>query len=375
MSRGAFEGNLATLFSGLGILLFIKAVNNKKLLLMLLSSFFLILSMDTFNSHRVFVPLITAALLVIYRRELLNQKRGLLVFLVSCFLFLLPLFPYALTAESRLRFQEVSWANDLDPIVLANQRIAVDGESFWAKIIHNRRLVWAGEFLKHYTDHFKGGFLFLEGDVNERLSTRKVGVMYLIDLPFLLAGGYYLLRSRSRAAAVIFTWLLLAPVPAALARETPHALRSLNILPVPQIITAVGLLKLFKLLNFKILSLAVVFLYLASVVWYLGDYYLKYPQRSAASWQYGYKQMVAKVRELQDRYPCVSVTEAAGRPYIYFLLYNQYPPEKYWQTRQAFRDRFGFWSVRFFDKYYFGTNPGNCLRVDYVNNEFVISGI
>jgi hypothetical protein len=166
--------------------------------------------------------------------------------------------------------------------------------------------------------------------------------------------------------------MLLAPIPAALARETPHALRALNILPIPQIIVAIGLV---KLLNFKPLTFVVIFLYLVSSVWYLGDYYFDYPARSAGSWQYGYKQIVEEVKKVENDYPCVSVTEDAGRPYIYFLLYNQYPPEKYRQTRVASRDWFGFWTVHSFDNYYFGTNPGNCLKVDYVNHEFIISGI
>lgn len=371
MSRGAFEGNLATLFSGLGILFFIKAINHKKLFYFIFSSIFLILSMYTFNSHRVFVPLITIGLSLIYAKDLLSQKRNFLLFLISCFLFLLPLFPYFLTRESGLRFQEVSWANDLAPIELSNDRIAAD-DNILANIIHNRRVVWAGEFLKHYTDHFKPDFLFFTGDINERLSTRNVGELYLIELPFLLAGLYYLIKQRNKVSAVILAWLLLAPIPAALARETPHALRSLNILPIPQIIIAVGLV---KLLNLKLLKYLVITLYLVSCILYLRDYYLEYPTRSAASWQYGYKEMVREVSRLEGQYPCVSVTEAAGRPYIYFLLYNKYSPEKYWATKNISRDWFGFWTVHSFDKYYFRSNPGNCLRVDYVDNKFTFSGI
>ncbi|MDO8515042.1 MAG: hypothetical protein Q7S14_00950, partial [bacterium] len=371
MSRGAFEGNLATLFSGLGILLFIKAINNKKLVLFIFSSLFLILSIYTFNSHRVFVPLITGALCLTYFKEIFSQKRNFLLFLVSCFLFLLPLVPYFMTSESRLRFQEVSWTNDLAPIELSNSRINTDNNSVFAKIIHNRRVIWAGEFLKHYTDHFKPDFLFFTGDINERLSTRKIGEMYLIELPFFLAGLYFLVRHRTKASAVIFAWLLLAPIPAALARETPHALRALNILPIPQIITAIGISQI-KNKKFLYLIFAIFFV---SCFLYLGDYYTKYSERSKNSWQYGYKQIVEEVKKVENQYPCVSITEDAGRPYIYFLLYNKYPPQKYWSNRVAERDWFGFWTVHSFDKYYFGTNPGNCLRVDYVNNEFVISGI
>ena len=155
MSRAAFEANLATLFSGAGILFFIFGVNRKKIIHYFLSSLFLILSMYTFNSHRVFVPFITFALSLIYFKELLAQKRNFILFLVSCFFFLLPLIPYFMTRESRLRFEETSWTKDLAPIELSNQRIFLDNNNIFANIIHNRRVSYAMQFLQHYRDNFK----------------------------------------------------------------------------------------------------------------------------------------------------------------------------------------------------------------------------
>ncbi len=376
MSRAAFEANFATLLSGTGILFFIKGVKSKFLWSYILASIFLILSMYTFNSHRLFIPLVIAALSLIFIKEIWREKKKYLLFVVCCLLFVAPLVPYFFTRESRLRFEETSWLKDLSPIEESNERITLDGNNLFAKIIHNRRVSYTLQFLKHYTDNFRFDFLFYKGDVNLRLGTGAVGEMYLLELPFFLAGLYFLIRNKSKASAVVFAWLLLAPIPAALARETPHALRTLNILPIPQIITAYGI---FKLLNppagrhgFKLLNIIVFSLYLVSCILYLRDYYLDYPARSAAYWQFGYKDMVNRVKSVEDKYPCVSITEAAGRPYIYFLLYNQYPPEKYWATRRVSRDWFGFWDVHSFDKYYFGQNPGHCLNVDYTNNKFVI---
>ncbi len=372
MSRAAFEGNLATLFSGLGILFFLIAVRTKSVPRYLLSSLFFAAAMYTFNSHRVFVPLIITALGLIYLKDILNQKRKLIVFGLALIFLLAPLFPYLTTKESRLRFEEVSWTKDLTPIELSNRRIETDGNTLLAKIIHNRRVIWGQEFLKHYFDHFKADFLFISGDINERLSTRTVGVLYLIELPFLLIGLYFLIKNKSKTAAILFAWLILSPVPAAMARETPHALRFLNVLPVFQIITAVGIGLALKI---KYLKFIIPALYLLSFSYYIFDYYNFYPTRSAGYWQYGYKEAVKEVSRLEDQYPCVWVTEDAGRPYIYFLLYNKYPPEKYWANRNVSRDWFGFWTVHNFDKYYFGTNPGTCLKVNYVDNKFIITDL
>jgi 4-amino-4-deoxy-L-arabinose transferase-like glycosyltransferase len=371
MSRGAFEANLATLFSGAGILFFLLAIRKKSILNFALCAFCFAVSMYTFNSHRVFVPLMVGALVLIFSKYFWANKKNFLLFSFCLLLFIMPLAPYLMTRESRLRFEETSWLNDLAPIELSNQRIADDGNIFWSKIIHNRRVVYSLEFLKHYLDHFNPSYLFFTGDVNPRLSTQSVGELYLIELPFLLAGIFFLIKQKGKISLVLFCWALLAPIPAAFARETPHALRTLNILPAPQIIVAFGVWKVIGLLReFRFigafLKLTIV-LYLAFCILYLRDYYFSYPKEYAMSWQYGYKQMVEFVAENKDKYDKIKVTGYYGRPYIYSLLYNQYLPEKYWQTRIIDRDWYGFWYVHGFDKYVFDdTIPvlGKVLYVD-----------
>ncbi len=364
-SRGAFEANLATLFSGLGVYLFLRAVRSQKSIFILLSSIFFVLAMYTFNSHRIFVPLMIVALVIIFRQEILAQKKKFLVFITALILLLLPLFGYTTTREARLRFDEVSWTKDLAPVELSNTRIAADGNTILSKIVHNRRIVYTLSFLKHYTDNFRFDFLFFTGDVNPRLSIQTIGEMYLLELPFLLAGIFYLVKRRDRASAILFSWALLAPIPAAFARETPHALRILNILPVPQIIVAFGIFNLLKNAR-KFLLIPVILLYLISCILYLGNYFHVYPVKYASFWQYGYKQVVEYVAVNQWRYDHVSVTGLYGRPYIYFLFYQKYSPEKFWQTKIADRDWFGFWSIYGFDKLVFGDQEGKAGKWLYV---------
>ncbi len=360
-SHAAFEANLATLFSGLGIYLFLTAVRRSSIWRFVLSAIFLAVAMYAFNSHRVFVPLITVALTAIFYRELLTQWKKFLVFLVLLGVLLFPLARFATTREAQLRFTEVAWINDLAPIATANDRVARDSGVWWSKILHNRRVVFAQEFLSHYTDNFKASFLFYSGDQNQRLSIQSFGEMYWLDLPFLLVGLYFLWRTgRQKSTLVVLAWLLLAPIPAALARETPHALRTLNLLPIPQMIIAVGLVQ------FRRWRTPLVILYGLFALLYFRDYFTLYPVKNALAWQYGYKQTVEYVATVADRYPCVSVTQAYGRPYIYFLFYNRYDPSKYWGQRQVERDWYGFWTVHSFGKYYFGNAPSpkdGCLFV------------
>jgi hypothetical protein len=280
-----------------------------------------------------------------------------------------------LSKEGRLRFNEVAWINDLSIVEKANTNIAAANNAPWARVIYNRRVLYAGEFIKHYSDHYRFDFLFQTGDINPRLSTRAIGEMYLWDLPLLLAGLFFLLKRRDKMAALVFAWILLAPIPAATARETPHALRILNVLPIPQIISALGLLYIWRLLGrLKApIALAMAVMVVLQICSYLQNYYLVYPVKYSSDWQYGYKQMVQSVAGVQGNYDHIWVTGKYGRPYVYFLFYNQYSPEKYWANRQVSRDQFGFWSVASFDKYQFTApaQPGKWLFVGDPSQEKV----
>lgn len=345
-SRAAFEANLATFFSGLGILLFLRGRYK-------ISALSFAAAMYTFNSHRIFVPVMMAALCLIFVKSLLAQKKKFLFFVLVFAISLLPLIPHLLSREGRLRFYEVTWLNDTALVEMANHRIAADGGTWWAKIIHNRRVDFSFEFLKHYLDHFRPEFLFFSGDVNPRLSIQTVGEMYYLDLPLLLLAVFFLVKQHTKTRALLFSWILLSPIPAAFARETPHALRILQILPAPQILVALGLTQLTVV--FKKFTPAVVFISGLFFAAYLHDYYIHYPIVYASDWQYGYKQMVESVSQIQGKYDHVSVTGTYGRPYIYFLFYQKYPPQKYFLTRSVDRDWYGFWYVHRFDKYVFDT--------------------
>jgi len=368
-SRAAYEANLATLFSGMGLWLFLRGwrLNNWKSLFFSAVSF--AASMYTFNTHRVFVPMLLVALAIIFIKQIWQAKKLFLLFTISFLLLVLPMVPHLMSAEGKLRFQEVAWVNDLAPIQQANKRILIDKNDWSGKIIHNRRMVYLFQFLEHYFDFYNPKFLFATGDVNPRLSVQSVGELYLIDLPFILFGIYFLVSKRSLGSLVILVWLVLAPIPGALARETPHALRVLNILPLPQIVMGMGVIQIYTVFKRKrniLFGLGVATIYCLSLVLYLADYYHFYRTFYASEWQYGYKQMINLVQKNEKRYEKISVTENYGRPYIYFLFYNSYSPQKYWATRKVERDWYGFWYVRSFDKYQFGNDILKSNNVLYV---------
>lgn len=356
LSRGAFEAHLAGLFNAVAILFFIKFIKDKGYFLAA-STFFFILSFYTFNANRIIAPLLLIIFSISFlKSRIINEKKWLILSLIVSILLISPSLNFMLSRDSKVRFQEVSIFTNLKPLETANDRISLHNNSLLGRVLHNRRVEYARDFLIHFTDHFRADFLFFSGDINPRLSTRNIGLIYLVFMPFFIAGIFFIVRYFPRSAWLFVIWVTVSILPTAVSKETPHALRTASIMPVYEIITACGLYfssKYIKLNKSWIAGLITIF-FTFNIFYYLHDYYVHYPLHWATQWQYGYKQAVQSISKIENYYDHIVVTESLGRPYIYFLFYQKWNPRDYLQERDASRDWFGFWTVRGFGKYKFG---------------------
>ncbi len=370
ISRVAYEANVALFLILLGVYLFFHALENqsRKTLLLTLAGLSFVLTFYTFNSNRVFTPLLVALLAILYRKQLFPTQKAIRQVLVATLIglaVLLPLLPHLASSEGRLRYKEVNIFSDAKPVEVSNQRISRLGDTWWANILNNRRIIYAQNWFDGYFRHFSGKFLFISGDVNPRFSLQDVGELYLIELPFLII-GLYLFASRHKTEHLfVLGWMLLAPIPAAFARETPHALRTLNILPTFQILEAYAFIyvvyrlykyqfKQIRLPAISVIALTVLFLFF-NMYYYLHNYYVHYPRWTSQEWQYGYKQVINEVAKVQDQYDRIIITDGLGRPYIETAFYLKYPPAQFQKERRQHTDAtgFGFVEVDGFNKYEF----------------------
>src|SRR3989344_1451935 len=231
LSRAAFEANVASFFSLLGIYSFIKfALGSRQWIVYSAASF--LVALYTFTGQRLFVPLILITLAIQFRKEILKNLPLVLVVAIVSATLAWPMIRFSTqTIEGRLRFNEVTIFKDLKPINDSIVYREEDNFKVWSNLIHNRRFFYLHEYLTHYFDAFNPVFLFIRGDVNPRLSIQKIGELYLFDLIFVIAGTYFLLLKRFKFSFLILGWLLISPLGPATARETPHALRMAHILP------------------------------------------------------------------------------------------------------------------------------------------------
>ena len=350
LSRVAFEANLAAFFNLAGIYFFIKG--KKSGLYILFSALFFLFSFYTFNANRIIAPLIYLMLsLIFFRSTIVNIKWHTLSIMV-CLILLIPSIDFLKSQNSKLRFQEVSIFNNLSPIILSNQRMAVDGNSFLSGLIHNRRFLYFKDYLKHFSDNFSGRFLFTHGDVNPRLSVQGMGQLYFLDLPFFVVGLIYLIFKRDKITFLIFFWMLLSVTAAGTARETPHALRIASILPAYQIIIAIGLYqfvlwikKIFSKNIYYSVTLVSCILYLFNFLYYLHLYHIHFPSNWSGEFQYGTREMVSYVNSIKPNYDRIFVSPEIGRPYIFFAFYTPILPAEFQKNSVALKDGFGFWNV------------------------------
>jgi 4-amino-4-deoxy-L-arabinose transferase-like glycosyltransferase len=368
LSRAAFEANVASFFLVLGVFLFLKGVQEKPYFL-IGSAVSFVSTFYTFNSSRIVVPLLVIILAIGFWKKLLVMKKYVSIAAIVGFLLLLPIIPFLLSSQASLRFKEVNIFTDSQVVETANQEIHNDGNAAFSKVLHNRRIAYGREFLKHYFDNMSPAFLFITGDENPKFSIQTIGQLFFWQLPFLvLLGGLYLFKKREGHWWIIPLWLLISIIPAATARETPHALRTETALPTWQILEAYGLVALGLLLQKKKLLWRNIFIGVVGVIslfnvsFFVHDYFVHYPTLFSGPWQYGYREAIRYANTEKDTYDHIYLTQSFGRPYIYTLFYTQYSPESFRKSAEIERDPFGFVHVLGFDKYRFGDNDSDTRK-------------
>jgi len=360
-SRGGWETNVATTFILLGFWFFLKGIKNQRLFLFSALSF--VFSMYTYHSARVVVPLLVFGLLIFYRKSLFNQLKWLFISGILGIIFLLPLVFSFLSKTAVSRFSGVGFLSDTGPLWRVNE---LRGEhQNWhapeAVLLHNKFLTYGLSFLENYFDHFQGEFLFLSGDEIERNRIPGNGQMYLFDILLLPLGIYFFLKNKPKNWQLVFWWLGSAPIAAAMTFQTPHAIRAHNMIIPLVIISSYGFYNLViwaKSLSKEtviLLYCCIVILVIWSVGYFLHQYFVHYPKTYPAAWEYGMKDLVSFISPIKDRYSRIYITDQYDQPYILFLFYLKYPPEKFQkEVVLTPRDKFGFSTVLDFDKFHFG---------------------
>jgi 4-amino-4-deoxy-L-arabinose transferase-like glycosyltransferase len=148
LSRAAYEANIATFFTVLGVYFFLKARQNIYVLLPSVVS--LVLAFYSFNAHRIFIPLMVLLMGLLFYKDFIPKLKQTVLIGFFGLLLLIPFLFYLRTPESRLRFNEVNIFSDISRIELSNKLIESDGQSLFSRVIHNRRVLYALSYIENY---------------------------------------------------------------------------------------------------------------------------------------------------------------------------------------------------------------------------------
>lgn len=354
-SRGGWEVNAALFFILLGIYGFLKGLENKKFFFLFTISF--AISLYTYHSARLISPLIALSFLVIFWKQI-NLAKNLTPFILGIVI-CIPLVFQMLSKEGQSRFSGVSVFSDTGPYWQALEYRREHPANLYTRLVHNQYLSYGLRFTKNYLSHYSPRFLFVTGDEIARSKVPEMGQTYLFLLPFYFLGLLSILKPDSPGKKFFLFWFLIAPLAAALTFQSPHALRSQNMVIPLTIISALGIYEFFEFIKkYKLVSIlssfVLVFLSAFGVTMYLHQYYSHYPKELPYAWQYGFDQIADYVTKNYDKYDKFIITDRYDQPYILMAFFLKYPPQKL-QSQMVMtpRDKFGFSTLRNFDKFEF----------------------
>ncbi len=272
---------------------------------LLLSGILFALSFYAYQSEKIITPLIVLVLAFLYRKELLEQKKKALLTGFVSVLLVVPLLWATITSPGLIRFQGTTVFREPHPLALV---------------------------VSQYFSHFKPQWLF-SGSDREAHKVPYLGLLYQWELPLILAGLFFLWKWRidKRVKAIILLWILVAPLPAAITTQAPHAMRSYTFLPMLQILGGLGLVGIINIWRKNILLVFLLFLIAGSVWTFHKQYFDVFPKTQSDSFQYALGQAIPAVISLSKEYDAVIVSNQGNlyQSYMFYLFYSRFDPALY----------------------------------------------
>jgi len=360
-SRGGWEVGVATFFMVLGLYLFLKGIKNNLPLLML-SAVSFALSLYTYHAARVVVPLLGLGLTFNYRNLIGKNFKSIALAALVGLVAILPLIKDLTKSDVASRAAGVGLFADTGPLSRINEQRGehVDLTSPLAIILHNKVANYGLAFLENLSEHFQGEFLFLSGEAIQRNKVPEVGQMYVFAFPLLLI-GFWLIFKNPKGWGIILWWIVIAPTAAALTFQSPHALRSQNMVIPLEIVSAFGLTFLLgkiSQLRTKKLKYLLFTIFSILILWnfskYIDSYWRHMSRALVYSSQYGVKELAKYIENNNEGYENILITDRYDQPYILMLFYLKYSPSDFQNDHVLTpRDNFGFSTVRTFGKFKF----------------------
>lgn len=350
-SRFVLQSNLSVFLLATSAALFFNREKRKYFLPLSMTLFSL--TLFSYHTTRIFSPLLLLGSVIIFRDEIKNK---LVYIFAAIFLILSAYILISPNATARGNLLFIIDQSAVNKIIEARNSSKLPLSL--AKLVYNRPVYFLGQFSKNYISYFTPQFLFLKGGTQYQFSVPGKGLIYPVSLPFFYIGLILLVAKalKDKDYRLLLLWLILSPIPASLTNESFAVIRATTMLPIPEILIALGLYWLIEKSGKYGSLVGTAFFILTYILMenYLMNYFFTYRTNYSWSWQYGYKEVVAYAQANYSRYDKIIVTKKYGEPHEYFLFFMKYDPAKYQLAPNAIRffQSNWYWVDRF-DKFYF----------------------
>lgn len=345
VSRATSEQVVALFLLVSGAALMLKGVSTKKISILIFSFIVMFSSYFFYHSPRVFLPAFLFLFFIfgfLKSKTAQDQKKLRKVFglLLVTVLILTALISF--TEFGSGRFGQTSIFSNPDIVAKIQALSDVDkGNILEARVFHNKPLVYAKEIKNLYLSYFSTEFLYIKGGLPERYVVPEHGLFYYIELPFLIAGFYFLVRRRPRFYFLPLIWIICGPLAASLTLEdSPNIQRALFMLPAFQIIEAYGIYFVYYLFKgvFRYLYVFGLTVVLAgSMVFFFHQYSVHASVHYAFLRNAGMMELFSDLKTREDNFDQIYVSSVQDIP-MYFFFYNHksYPQLKIAEGQKDF---------------------------------------
>ncbi|OQA93450.1 MAG: Dolichyl-phosphate-mannose-protein mannosyltransferase [Microgenomates group bacterium ADurb.Bin219] len=339
LSRIAVEANLGAFFFAFGLyFLFCWQQDKPKTKNLVLTALFWGLSLHSYNSARILVPIFAVLILIFGLKR--KKASQLIVPGLVLLIFFLPIIFQWFDQSAKARFDWVTLLDQGAINRIVEKRVNSKLPVLLPKILFNK-VTFLGYFVvRNYLANFSPRYLFFRGGSHYQFSLPDHELLYLVSAPFLLLGVGFVLK-RKEYSRIILPWLLLAFLPAAITRDSPHVLRTILILPLPMILITLGLKEIDdflagrSLFRGKLVTGVFILAVTVSFSRWWRDYFAVYPKTYSWAWQYGYKDAVSFVKENYEKYEKIFFTKKYGEPHEFIAFYFPWEPADFQSQKEG----------------------------------------
>lgn len=373
ISRGGYEANVALTLGLASVVMLLSRRYSFSVLMLVLSTY-------TYYTTKMFAPIL---LLITWGyhfdwSKYKNSLRDFAKYWLLAFVLAIPIIYLALFEGGQVRFQSINIFVDktVTPRVERARNFFDNPDSLLAKLSENRYIYHLSDFAMYYLENFSGQFLFVGGDSNVRYGLAGHGMLYFLDAPLIILGLILLYHKNRRVWYFLVAWLLLAPLPTALVGRA-YGLRSLAMLPIPQIFAAYTLytwyLSTKKSKIFAATYLLFTICYILGVSNWLHRYVYQYPSYGRYWYDAPMQDAITYAMERADKYDQIIISQSYGEVSMYYAYLNQIHPDIYREAKANKVMVDGVPMIKI-GKYYFGDirPKGPIEQMDIPHNTLIL---